>query len=356
MTRNQTQSEQDMDRRAFLKALALTGVAATATGGGAALWLNRAEAETVITAMTPPAATAPRATAALPVAASTSNEAPELLARLASSEAENLRLQSELDAARRRLAALESANGDNAQVNESLELELASVNNEISLLAGLVALYEQLDDLDVAKTIDGGLDTFGAALGELVDGLPQFEDGLARGTQALDNLEAQIPLVQNGRAWLEDHLGQLLPLYEHAEEVLGTAVETAGEFLQMLNEWFQGLLKWLPFGAGDRAAAVMGALTELLDETPNTIQGLRRNVADPLDIWLVGEGAETPLHNHLVKPLKEEALRPAGEVARRVRDQQTLYEQAVVEPTRTVAKSRGLVRAQIEAYRKKYEI
>lgn len=355
MTRTQTQSEQDMDRRAFLKALALTGVAATATGGGAALWLNRAEAETVITAMTPPASVPPRATAALPTVASTNN-APELLARLASSEAENLRLQSELDAARRRLATLETANGDNAEVNESLELELASANSQVSLLAGLVALYEQLDDLDVSNTIDAGLDTFGAAIGGLVDDLPQLEDGLARGAQALDTLEAQIPLLQNGQVWLEDHLDRLLPLYEHAEEVLGTAVETAGEFLQMLNEWFQGLLKWLPFGAGDRAAAVMGALTDLLDETPNTIQGLRRNVADPLDVWLVGEGAETPLHNHLVKPLKEEALRPAEEVARRVRAQQVLYEQEVVEPTRIVAKSRGLVRDQIEAYRKKYEI
>lgn len=350
------QNQEEIDRRAFLKALALTSVAATATGGGAALWFNRTREGARITAVTPPPpATAPEIMAAS-VAATPNSEVPDLLARLASSQAENLRLQAELDAAQRRLAALDAANGDTTQVNETLQMELASANNRVSLLAGLIALYEQLENVDVTDTIDAGLDTFGAVIGELVDDLPQFEDGLVRGAQALDNLEAQIPLVQNGRAWLEQHLTLLSPLYEEAEQVLRTAVETAGNFLQMLNEWFQGLLKWLPFGAGDRAAAVMDALTSLLDETPNTIQGLRRNVADPLDVWLEGEGAETALHNHLVKPLREEALSPAGEVARRVREQKTLYEEQVVEPAKRAVKSKELVREQIEAYRKKYEI
>lgn len=354
MTRHQNQEE--MDRRAFLKAVALTGALATATGGGAALWLNREESAPVVTAMTPPSADPSPAVRVAPAGATSNSEVPDLLARLASSEAENLRLQSELDAAQRRLAAVETANGDSAQVNESLQLELASANNRVSLLAGLVALYEQLDNVDVTDTIDAGLDAFGTAIGGLVDDLPQFEDGVARGVQALDNLEAQIPLVQNGRAWLEQHLTRLLPLYERAEEVLSAAVESTGDFFHMLNDWFQGLLKWLPFGVGDRAAAVMDALTGLLDETPNTIQGLRRNVAEPLDVWLEGEGTETALHNHLVKPLKEEALRPAEEVARRVREQRILYEEQVVEPAKQAAKSKGLVREQIEAYRKKYEI
>ena len=69
-----------------------------------------------------------------------------------------------------------------------------------------------------------------------------------------------------------------------------------------------------------------------------------------------GEGDETALHNRLVKPLKEEALQPAGEIAGRVRDQQQLYEETLVAPTKVAMKSKQLVREQIDTYCKKYEL
>jgi predicted nucleic acid-binding Zn-ribbon protein len=109
-----------------------------------------------------------QAVVATPVGADTS----DLLARLASAQAENLRLQSELDAAHRRLTSLESANGDTTQANSALQTELASANNRVSLLAGLLALYEQLEDLDLAETVNSGLDAFGLAIDELVGELP----------------------------------------------------------------------------------------------------------------------------------------------------------------------------------------
>ena len=354
MTRQENQEA--LDRRGFLKALAVTGIAATATGGGAALWLNRAEEAPSLTVMTPPAAAGAPSVSAIGEAVTPDTKAPDLLARLASAEAENLRLQAELDATRRQLAALDSANGDSAQLNETLQLELASANNRVSLLAGLIALYEQLDGVDITETIDAGLDTFGAAIGELVDDLPRLENGVARGEEALNNLEAQIPQVREGRVWLDDHLARLQPLYEEAEAVLRSAVEKAGTFLQMVHDWFQGVLKWLPFGAGDRAATVMESLAGLLDETPNTIQGLQRNLAEPLDVWLAGDGEETRLQSHLVKPLKEEALQPAQDVAARVRAQKALYEEKVLEPAKESADSKRLVREQIADYRRKYEI
>lgn len=289
-------------------------------------------------------------------AATASDEAADLMSRLASAQAENMRLRAELDAAQRRLEAMETAEGDTNQENELLQEELASANNRVNVLAGLVALYEELENGDLAEAVDEGLDSFGETVSGLVESLPSLEGGIAAGRQALDNLEAEIPLVKSGRSWMEGHLERLSLFYEASERVLDAAVETAGSFLEKVNEWFQNLRKWLPFGVGDSAAEVMQALTDLLNETPNTIHGMRRNVADPLDMWLDGEGAELPLHKKLVKPIKEEALNPADTVVARARATESAYQQELVEPVQEAAKSRRLVQEAISAYRKKHNV
>jgi chromosome segregation ATPase len=355
MTRQPTDQPDDIDRRSFLKALAASGAAATALGGGAALLANRAKTAPVTTTVVSAPASLPpvrQAVIATPAGADTS----DLLARLASAQAENLRLQSELDAAQRRLASLEATSGDTVQANSALQTELASANNRASLLAGLLALYEQLEDMDLAETVNRGLDAFGLAIDELAQELPVLEAGLNLGRNILNELESQLPSLQNGRIWLEGHMGRLATFYEAAERVLENAVENAGSFLQKVNDWFQGLLKWVPFGAGQRAAAVMESLTNLLDETPRTVAGLRSNVATPLDAWLQEENGDLRVRTRFVKPLQEQTLDPASRVVERARQTQSRYEAEIVEPVRTAAKSRNLIREQISAYRKKYEI
>jgi hypothetical protein len=355
MTNEQNRQAENMDRRGFLRALAASATAATALGGGAALLANRAKAAPVKTMVVSAPATLPPVQAAI-AATPAGSDTPDLLARLASAQAENLRLQSELDAALRQLEGLEAANGDAGEANAALQTELASVNNRVGLLAGLVALYEQFEQLDLSETVDSGLDAFGGVLDGLIEGLPGLEAGIDAGRAALDELDAHLPTMQNGRIWLEGHMGRLATFYDAAEQVLAVAVESAGNFLQKLNEWFQSILKWVPFGAGDRAGAVMNALVSLLDETPQTIHGLRSNIATPLDLWLQDEGGDVRLRARLVKPLKEQALEPAGAIAERARQTRERYVQELVEPVRTAAKSRNLIREQIEAYRSKYQL
>jgi len=355
MTVEQNRQAENMDRRAFLRALAATATAATALGGGAAVLVNRSKAApvttTVISAPTPlPPVQA--AIAATPAGAETS----DLLARLAAAQAENLRLQSELDGALRRLEGLETANGDVNATNAALQTELASVNNRVSLLAGLVALYEQFEQLDLSTTVENGLDAFGEAIDGLIDGLPGLEAGIDAGRAALDELDEHLPSLQNGRIWLESHLARLATFYDAAEQVLEAALESAGSFLQKLNDWFQSILKWVPFGAGRKTAEVMNALVSLLDETPQTIHGLRSNIASPMDVWLQDEGGDVRLRARLVKPLREQALEPASLIAQQARQTRERFVQELADPVRTAAKSRNLIREQIAAYRAKYEL
>jgi hypothetical protein len=344
-----------MGRRDFLRALAASATAATALGGGAALLANRLKDAPVTTAVisAPPSLPPMQAAiAATPAGADTA----DLLSRLASAQAENLRLQSELDAMQRRLEGLQTASGETGEANAALQTELASANNRVSLLAGLVALYEQLDQLDLSAAVDSGLDVFGGVIDGLIEELPGLEAGIDAGRAALDELDAHLPTMQNGRIWLEGHMARLATFFDAAEQVLEAALESAGSFLQKLNDWFQSILRWVPFGAGRRTAEVMNALVSLLDETPQTIHGLRSNIATPLDLWLQDEAGDLRLRARLVKPLREQALQPASQVAERARQTRDRYVQDLVEPVRTAARGRGLIREQIAAYRSKYQL
>lgn len=349
-----TTHSNDVDRRDFLKALAMTAAAATVVGGGAGYLANKADEAPLVTSLAE--APAPRIVSAAETAVTANEEVAELLAQLASARAENMKLKSELDAAQRRLGALEDANGDAGQMNEALQTELAAATEEASLLAGLVALYEELEEGALWASVEEGIASFGLVLGELGDEIPSLEEGVAAGAQALDTFEAQIPLVKEGRKWLESQLGRLDTFYQTAEDFLEAAVEEAGSFLQKIEEWFRGIRKWLPFGVGDRAAEVMGALAALLDETPRTMHGLRRNVADPLDSWLEGESGETALHSHLVKPLKEQTLNRAGAVVEKARQTGETYDTQVVAPVKDAVKNRQALKEKIAAYRKQHQI
>lgn len=351
-----TQNQDEMDRRSFLKVLALTAASATTAGGAAGYLANKAGKAPLVTTVSEPPPSAPPLPSPSDTVFTANDESAEALAQLAAAQAENMKLKAELDAAQRRLEALEAANGDTGQLNEDLQVELAEATEQVSLLAGLVALYDQLDDANLLQTVEGHVTSFGNVIGELVGELPGAEEGLALGNQALDNFEAQIPLLKEGRRWLESHLARLATFYDAAENVLEAAVESAGSFLQKLNDWFQGLRKWLPFGVGDRAAEVMSALANVLDETPQTIHGLRRNVADPLDVWLKGEETEMPLRADLIKPLKEKSLARAGTVVERARETQTAYETELVDPLQTAVDRRRRLREQIAAYRQEHGV
>lgn len=351
-----TNANDEMGRRSFLKALAVTAVAATTVGGGAGYLSNKIRQTPVITTSVAPPAPQPPALTMAETVTTVNSEVSDLLAQLASAQAENMRLRAELDAAQRRASALETASGDAGETNQALRTELAAVTEEVGLLAGLVALYEQLDDGQLLDTVEGSISNFGQAISGLLDEIPGVEEGLALGNQALDQFEARLPTLSDGRTWLESHMARLNAFYEAAENILESVTESAGAFLQKLEEWFQGVRKWLPFGVGDRAAQVMAALTNILDETPNTIHGLRRNIADPLDGWVGKEGQEAPVRAELIRPLKETTLQRSGAVVERARSTGSAFETQVQLPLQEAIAHRRQLREQISAYRQQNSI
>lgn len=357
MSNGRNDNDERVSRRGFIKAAVATAALATATGAGAAILVNpegilrkpATTARTVALSSLPPVTYQP-------AAAAIHTDSPEVLARLAAAQAENVRLQAALEATERRLLAVEASGQQYDALVETLQLQLGESNNRVNVLAGLVALYDQLDGIDVASAVDGGVTAVGGVMRSLLEKAGQVAQGVVSGREALNQFEAHIPVVENGRHWLTNHVSRISLYYQAVEHALRTVAERAGSLLQMLNEWFQDVLRWLPFGVGRKAAQIMETVTNLIAETPSTISGLTSNVAQPLDVWLAGSGDEMPLRRNLIKPLHEQTLKPAGELASQAESVRRTYHEELVGPLQAAVYNQRVVRELIAGYRREHRV
>lgn len=341
--------ERQVNRRSFLKKAAATALAATAAGAGAA-WLQPRRANTPLV-IAPPAATTPA------ISINTANnQTPDLLTQLAALQAENSRLQADLEAARSSLDAQQLAAGETNTAVQTMSVELDKANDRIGVLAGLVALYEQLDNVDVPALLADGVGAVSTAITDVVEDLPGLDEGIALGRQALAEMDGQIPLLENGRHWLTSQTSKMAQYFTAVEELLPTVTNRAGPFLQMFTEWVQSLLKWLPFGLGQHTVAIMDGLTNLLLEIPHTLTGLDTNLAGPLDLWLGKAGEETPLRQNIIKPIENRVLKKGDRVVEKTRQLQTTYQEKVVQSLETAVARHRHIRDLIIAYRQQHQL
>jgi chromosome segregation ATPase len=342
--------EQQISRRRFIQTAALTAVAATAAGTGAAMLAGKNSAPIVVDS----------GPVVLPDAAQvvlTGNEdLAELFAKLAAAQAENVRLKAELDAAQRNLSAWQDSGANASSQAQTLSAELENSLQEVSVLSGLVALYEQLDEVDVPALLEDGVTAVSQSFDELMSRVPTLTEGMEIGQMALTEFEEQLPLLENGRIWLERNNEKLQAYFDALESLLANAVDSVAPFLEMLTAWFQDIRKWLPFNIGQKAAEVMESATLLLSETPHTISGLRTNVAQPLDQWLAYEDDDIRVRRNLIKPMREKVLDKAKEVNDQVETVKQVYDSQLAAPWQTAVEQQQTLRQLIAEYRQEHQL
>jgi hypothetical protein len=337
-------------RRHFLKGAAFTAVAATTAGVGAAkLASGSSTAPTIIN-------TAPVIVPEAQAVVTGSEELAELFSKLAAAQAENVRLKAELDAAQRGLSNWQQTNSNSSVQLDTLSVELDNANQEISVLSGLVALYEQLDDVDVSEVMSEGLTAVSESINSMIATSPLLAEGIEAGQHALDELEAQLPLLENGRLWLERHNEKMQIYFDNLEELLQNAVESVEPFLEMLTNWFADVRKWLPFNLGQKAAGIMESATTLLSETPHTISGLNTNIVQPLDQWLAYEEDDVRLRRTLIKPMREKVISKANEMNIQAETVKRTYDEKITLPMETAVTQRQALRNTIAQYRQQNQL
>lgn len=344
------ENQADQSRRNFLKTAALTAVAATAAGTGAAKLTS--SSATVPTIIDTSPVIVPQAQAIL----TGNEELAELFSKLAATQADNIRLKAELDAAQRNLSNWQQSNNSSSTQMEAMSVELGSAQTQIGVLGGLVTLYEQLDEVDVSEVMSGGLTAVSESINSMIATSPLLAEGIALGEQALDDLEAHLPLLENGRLWLERHNEKLQNYFNNLQDLLQKAVDTVEPFLEMLTNWFSDVRKWLPFNLGQKAVDIMASATTLLSETPHTISGLDTNVMQPLNNWLAYEEGDMRIRRSLIKPMREKVISKANELNLQAEAVKQTYDEHLAAPLETAVAQRHALRDTINQYRQQNQL
>lgn len=356
------QHSESVSRRHFLRNVTITAVAATVTGAGAAAILGKDDKVTITTS-TPtqvnplPTLPPPPVVQNAQTAADLHMAAPDMLAQLAESQAENMRLQAALDATQRELEGLRTTSSNDQTATEELRLQLSQAAEQLGIMSGLVALYEQLDTVDVGDALQDGLTAVSSSIGDMLNHTPMLSESIAIGQQALAEVENHMPLLENGRIWLDGQMDKVAGFYSSVEFVLQNVLESVGSFLDMVENWFADIRKWLPFGISEKAAEVVDSLSTLVAEVPHTINGLQTNVAQPLDVWLTREADNLPrLHHTLIQPMRDNVLTNANEAITYAQRVQTTYQEQVALAMETAVANRNALRAQIDTYRQQNQV
>ncbi len=356
-------------RRGFLKAAALTAAAATVAGGGAAVvgeelgLLGGASNATPLAAINASTAVSAPVISVQPSAVPavqrvvTSSNPTALVSDLAAATGDKTRLESELNAARERIALLESSLNEQSDARAKMQIDLDNSMSQIGVLGGLVALYEQLDEVDVTDFVQDGLSQVGATISGIVDDIPGVQEGLVAGRAALDNLENEIPLVEGGRIWLLANVARMQGLFATVLGMLAVAVDSAEPLIDMMAAWATRVLRWLPFGFGERSADLIEAMTALLDAVPDSVDGAQVNVAQPLELWLgKADEADIPLLSKVVVPMRDGILNSAENHLNKTGELRTQFSAKVQEPIALAQENRNRIRASIDAYREQNAI
>ena len=169
-----------INRRHFIKA-SIAAAATVSVAGASAAILNDKKSPITTKPLLPPIQQP------LQLPSNANHEVEELFSRLASVQADNVRLESQLSITKQQLDTKRSSISARERTEtESLLDRLEEMNLQVGVLSGLVALYDQLEEIDLDDIFNSGLETVGGALDELVDSIPNVAEGLKMGQAALE--------------------------------------------------------------------------------------------------------------------------------------------------------------------------
>lgn len=346
-----------MSRRRFLTVLGATSLASGIAGAG--LTVRQLGKNTVSISQAPvyqpaqfdkPTPTVPQVVVENPA------ELAQLREQLAQVSTEKVQLQTEVDALKQQLASTEAVLEEKVTRIGELEGELTTSAEGWAAALGLVALYEQLEDVDVNTVIQTGLSTVGEAWDDFVEDLPAASDGIMQASVMLNQFDGEIPLFQSARTWLAVRLELLQRDNNALQEVLKEwFIDSIGPALEMLGRWFDDIRKWVPARFLATANRVIESLVVMISGVPVTVDGAQTNVANALDGWFREDdedGERNPIiRSRLFQPLINETLPAALVMLQKTRIAKQKYEADLVTQVGTILNQRQAIESQILAYR-----
>ncbi len=226
---------------------------------------------------------------------------------------------------------------------------------ELIKLRGLLALYENLEQVGIDALLSTGI----AALTISLEGLELGISGLQSGVRLVDRgvsaFENAFPTIRSGLSLVENLVTSVENRVTQVQELMSEVQEVVSPLTDALGSFFSSLVERIP-GVGPTIVDALDRISELVGSLPQIISQIRRGLLEPLREHWFTDDEEAGLKGRLLNPLQENLLEPLEDFLGDVADAIDEWQKELINPVEEALTQREVIRQQIVGYKEREEI
>jgi uncharacterized UPF0146 family protein len=228
---------------------------------------------------------------------------------------------------------------------------LADKELEILKLRALVGLYENLEKVGIDAIIATGMNVIRSALEAVKAGVRLARDGVTATETALKNFQAMLDSLQSAAELATRALTELSQKFKAAESFVVAMLGTALPLAEAIANFFNELIKKIPFGVGAEISRAINALVDLIRAIPATLDTLLNQLLKPLREMFFPATGNATVKTNLFDPIINNLLAPLKKFLTDVETLLDKWENNFTAPVQKALDERAKIRKQIVAMR-----
>jgi hypothetical protein len=223
---------------------------------------------------------------------------------------------------------------------------------ELIKLRGLLALYENLEQVGIDALLSTGMAALSLSLGGLEAGITALEKGVDLVDEGVSALERSFPTIRSGLTIVESLVAGLERRVRRLQDVMAEVQEMVSPLSDAVGSFFSSLVERIP-GVGPSIIDALDRISELVGSLPDAIGEIRTGLLEPLREEWFTDDEERGLKGRLLNPLQESILEPLEDFLSDLADAVDTWETQLVDPLEDALTQRKAMKKQIADYKER---
>lgn len=223
---------------------------------------------------------------------------------------------------------------------------------ELIKLRGLLALYENLEQVGIDALLSTGMAALALSLGGLEAGITALEKGVDLVDEGVSALERSFPTIRSGLTIVESLVAGLERRVRRLQDVMAEVQEMVSPLSDAVGSFFSSLVERIP-GVGPSIIDALDRISELVGSLPDAIGEIRTGLLEPLREEWFTDDEERGLKGRLFNPLQESLLEPLEDFLSDLADAVDTWETQLVDPLEDALAQRKAMKKQIADYKER---
>jgi hypothetical protein len=221
---------------------------------------------------------------------------------------------------------------------------------ELLKLRGLLALYENLEQVGIDALLSTGVAALSLSLEGLQTGVTVLEKGVGLVDAGVSGFERSFSSIRGGLILVEGLFASLETRVEQLQETMREVQEFVAPVSDAVGSLLSSLVERIP-GVGPATLDALDRISELTGALPDAIGEVRSRLVEPLrEDWFTDD-EESGLKGELLNPLQEELLEPLETFLGDLADAIDQWQGELVDPVEEALTEREVIKRQIADYK-----